>query len=217
MALSQSKKEEILADFNTGDYNQRQLVEKHGVGKGTISRLLKGLNPTNGALKNQAIQNIIIEDEITEQMGRLSAPEKKALQKSIKNGLDKHEKTYKVASNYQDLIIEKQDSNLELISMLKKVRDKKVEEAQTPELAIQIFGTFNAKIDELVDLQAIKYGAEANDKLGITQNVGERHAPRAIQAVQINHDNIDQDSRPQIEEDMTPEEATRIYLDAIRK
>lgn len=216
MALSEKKKEEILADFNTGDYNQRQLVEKHNVGKGTISRLLKGLKATNGALKNKVIQNIIIEDEIVEQMGQLSAPEKKALQKSIETGYDQLKKTNKVAQNYQDLIIEKQDSNIELINMLKERRDMLIAKETSPKKMIEIFGSYNAKIDELVDLQAVKHGAEANDKLAMTQGHVERHAPRAIQAVQINHDNTDPDSRPKINDDMSAEEATKIYLESIK-
>jgi len=195
-------------------------IEKEtGISKGQISKKSKAekweKETTKETLIQKDIQNIIIQDEIREQKETLSPSEIIVHDTEVRDKVAELKKTNKVAQNYQDLIIEKQDSNLELINMLKDLRDKKMEEADTPEKAIQIFGSYNTKIDELVNAQDIKYGAEANDKLAMTQGHVERHAPRSIQAVQINHDNLDPDTRPQIEDDMTPEEATRLYLDTI--
>ena len=178
MAISEDQKEALFADYDTGDYSQRQLVEKHKISKGTVSRLLKGREAKNGALKKKAIANYIIEDDIKEQMGQLSGAENRALQNSIKSGYEKEKKSLTVVSNYQDLILEKQNSNMILIALLKEQRDLKMLETDDPAEAVQIFANYNTQIDVLIDTQEIRHGVEANDKMTITTGENERHAPK---------------------------------------
>jgi hypothetical protein len=45
MALAESKKTNILADYHTGKYSQRELSKKHKVGLATVSRLTKEIDP----------------------------------------------------------------------------------------------------------------------------------------------------------------------------
>jgi len=218
MAISAKVWEKVKALHMIGK-SYSAISKETGVSKAQIGKKIKAENwqkeTGKETLVNREVQNIILHDEIKSQKETLNPTEIRVHETEVRDRVTEHKKTFKVAQNYQDLIIEKQDSNLELINMLKDLRDTKMKEAKTPEEAIRLFGSYNAKIDELVNAQDIKYGAEANDKLAMTQGHVERHAPRSIQAVQINHDNLDPDTRPQIENDMDPEEATRLYLDTI--
>lgn len=67
--LSDKKKQEILADFHTGKYSQRELQKKHGVSIGTINKMTKDIEPQNEHLVNAQKTVLLAKKELpNEQM-----------------------------------------------------------------------------------------------------------------------------------------------------
>jgi len=52
--------------------------------------------------------------------------------------------------------------------------------------ATKLAGKLNAMADEISEPQDLKHLVDANDKLAITLKVAERHAPKAVTAIQVN-------------------------------
>jgi len=55
-ALPDDVKENIVADFLTGQYSQRDLANEYGVSVGVVNKLTKGKEKTNAAIVNSLIQ-----------------------------------------------------------------------------------------------------------------------------------------------------------------
>ena len=83
MAIAKELKEQILADYHTDIFSQRELAQKYSVGIGTISRLTKGLEAKNGTLVSECVDTTIKQNEIMEQIGTLNGTERNSVQKAV--------------------------------------------------------------------------------------------------------------------------------------
>lgn len=53
--LSDQDKKNLIADWKTGRYSQRDLVDKYGASKGTVGNLTKGIDQENGRIVDAQI------------------------------------------------------------------------------------------------------------------------------------------------------------------
>lgn len=157
MAIAKELKEQILSDFHTGTFSQRELAINHSVGIGTINRLTKGLNAKNGTLVCDSVDTTIKQNEIMEQIGTLNGTERNSVQKAVQDQLRRSEKVF---------------GNAELMaSVIPNIINSSIIEETDEET-----GEVSKKY--VIDAQDLRTLVEANDKLAITLKVAERHAPK---------------------------------------
>ena len=64
--LTEQQKEEVLYDFHTGEYSQRQLAKKHSMSLGTINKITKDIEPKNEHLVNAQVAVLKGKSEISD-------------------------------------------------------------------------------------------------------------------------------------------------------
>ena len=141
--LTDKDRELILADYHTGHYTVRELALKHSVGKSTIAKMVKDIEPKN---RTNVDTLIAVHSELAEQSGQ--------------------------EVDSVSVLVDNKTKHLKLIN------DNATKLAQ--KLALMA--------DNIEDAQDMKHLVEANDKLSITLKVNERHAPKAVTAIQVNNE-----------------------------
>ncbi len=89
MALTDSQKNDILADFHTGAFSNREIAKKHSVGLGTVNRLVKGLEPLNGSLVEQMVDTTIKKKKEMVHFGSLNGSHQSAVLQVVHEKVDK--------------------------------------------------------------------------------------------------------------------------------
>jgi len=115
--ISDEKREEIIADWRTGEYAQNDLVNKHKVSKGFINKLCKGLDQDTVTAVTAGIAYKSALAEICDQKGVTAA-------KSVVTVVDKKVKDIEFFDNAQKYLAD---------TALKMVKEKQ----KTGELAMQ--------------------------------------------------------------------------------
>jgi hypothetical protein len=70
--LSEQDKKNLIADWKTGRYSQRDLVNKYGASKGTVGNLTKGIEQKNGHVVDAQITILTAKDILPpEEMGAI--------------------------------------------------------------------------------------------------------------------------------------------------
>lgn len=59
--MTQTEREQALADFHTGQFSARDLAERYGVNHTTIVRLVKGAKPKNKKAVEKIAKNLAVE------------------------------------------------------------------------------------------------------------------------------------------------------------
>ena len=79
-------------------------------------------------------------------------------------------------------------SEYEVNSIADKVNRQMFHEGLINNNATKLAEKLALMADEIVDAQDMKHLVEANDKLSITLKVNDRHAPKAVTAIQVNNE-----------------------------
>ena len=158
--LTDKDRELILADYHTGEYSQRELSKRHSVSVGTISKITKEETVQNEHIMNAQVTVLRAKSELpNEQMNAImNAAQDKERRERLVYG-NAELMASKIPDVVKSFIVEKKDE-------------------ETGEVTKEF----------LMGTQDLKQLAEANDKLAITLNVAERHAPKQVTAIQVNNE-----------------------------
>lgn len=157
MAISKELKEQILSDFHTGTFSQRELALNYSVGIGTISRLTKGLDAKNGTLVSECVDTTIKQNEIMEQIGTLNGTERNSVQKAVQEQIrhnklinDNATKLAKKLNMMSDEIADPQDLKHLVDANDKLAITLKVADRHTPKQDISLNAQQNNQVNEIV-------------------------------------------------------------------
>ena len=139
--LTDKDREQILADFHTGQYTNRAVAEKYEVTHVTIGKVVKGVKPK---YKELVTTQVAINTELAEA----------SIQEvtSVTNEVTK-------LTRYTNLV--------------HRIQEKALGKAEN-------------MLDSIEAPSDLKLIVEAVDRAAITLKVAERHAPKAVTAIQVN-------------------------------
>jgi len=147
MAISDTKKEKILADFHTGAFSQRELSKKHGVGVATISRLTKGLIAQNGTLVEHMVQTSIQAHEQMEHFGTLKTEHQQSVSKVVDDKVKHLEFINRITLKNLQVMAKKIDENTTIAEhkMISEATDKSA-------VTLGVADRFAPKIDTAIQV-----------------------------------------------------------------
>ncbi|CUU81725.1 GatB/Yqey family protein [Campylobacter hyointestinalis subsp. hyointestinalis] len=169
MALDKRIKKELIADYLTGRYSQRELMRKYKVSLGTVNNLTRDLNTSNAELVTAQASLIIAKNELpNEQMNAI-----------IETAYDEV---------YSKKLIQKA-THLNL----QRINDALEKNTKMTKVSIGD-GMQNLEPTEL-EMIDYKIAQEAIDKASLTLGINQRHAKteinaNATNAIQINRSDI---------------------------
>lgn len=150
--LSEQDKKNLIADWKTGRFSQRELVEKYGASKGTVGNLTKGIEQKNGHIVDAQITVLTAKAILPpEEMGAIML----TAQEEIYNN---------------QLVTNATQLNLVRITEHISV-NKKLEKINVGD-GVQQFEEVGLGSGDYLNIQ------NAIDKASITLKVSDRHAPR---------------------------------------
>lgn len=163
--LSDQDKKNLIADWKTGRYSQRDLVEKYGVSKGTVGNLTKGIEQKNGHIVDAQITILTAKAILPpEEMGAIM--------------LTAQEEIYN-----QNLITNA--TQLNLVRIAEHISaNKKLEKINVGD-GVQHFEEVGLGSGDYLNIQ------NAIDKASLTLGVNQRHAPK----IEVKQDNTKQNTR----------------------
>ncbi|PPB52343.1 hypothetical protein [Campylobacter hyointestinalis] len=169
MALDKRIKKELIADYLTGRYSQRELMRKYKVSLGTVNNLTRDLNTSNAELVDAQASLIIAKNELpNEQMNAIietaydEVYSKNLIQKTTHLNLKRINETLEKNTKMSKISIGDGMQNLE----------------PTP-----------------LEMLDYKIAQDAIDKASLTLGINQRHAKteinaNATNAIQINRGDI---------------------------
>lgn len=169
MALDERIKKELIADYLTGRYSQRELMRKYKVSLGTVNNLTRDLNTSNAELVDAQASLIIAKNELpNEQMNAIietaydEVYSKNLIQKTTHLNLKRINETLEKNTKMSKINVGDGMQNLEPTSL------------------------------EMLDY---KIAQDAIDKASLTLGINQRHAKTEINAnasnaIQINRGDI---------------------------
>lgn len=169
MALDERIKKELVADYLTGRYSQRELAKKYKVSLGSVNNLTRDLNATNADLVTAQANLLIAKNELPiEQMNAI-----------IETAYDEV---------YSKQLIHK-------ATHLNLKRINETLEKNTKMSKINIGDGVQNLEPTTLDMIDYKIAQEAIDKASLTLGVNQRHAKteinaNATNAIQINRSDI---------------------------
>jgi len=101
MALSEKKKQSIIAAWKTGQYTKNALAKKHKISPSTLGIIVKGIPKSNKELLDKAI-------EVEEQKSKITKIEEKALEAEVQ----RHMKNAKLAESIIDISLQVTAKNI---------------------------------------------------------------------------------------------------------
>jgi len=96
------------------------------------------------------------------------------------------EKVNTIVSTTAEIYSESEQNEHEVNAVQFVVEEKTKHLKLINDNATKLAGKLNAMADEISEPQDLKHLVDANDKLAITLKVAERHAPKAVTAIQVN-------------------------------
>lgn len=155
------------------------IAKELGINKGSISRKSKQENWTKNSelatLVADDVANIIMGNEIATQKATLATEELRLHNREVVDQLRRKNLVYGASEEILKLSSKMAKSNSKQVVV--KVKEYSKENGSSESLD---------KIDVELDASDLKNLSDAVDKSSITLNVNERHAPKAITALQVN-------------------------------
>lgn len=175
--ISEKEKKEILADYHTSQYSQRDLAKKYGISLGTVNKLTKTETPQNEQIFNAQVTilraNALLPSE------QMNAVLNTAKDKIYNEGL---------VSNASQLALIR---SMEQLSKGKK------------QVAVKVTDYSNGKpsgqsvefVEMELESQDIKNHIEAIDKASLTLKVNKRHSQSSVE---VNNQNVQENKKIEI-------------------